>query len=217
MKLIILSYFCLGFAVSAFAQDKTAAKKAGHSVAPTTAESSNTMKDSAEFTKVFKEFYPIVAPPKTVRTEAQEYFTRISKSFKMQGLDSGKAAAVAFTGLDTNSYYKTYYDVYSHNLTTKELKKYLEFLKTPEGKKVMAVLPQLQRASSDAANYVARTINTNLAPLRQEARQKMLKENPPTPGGPVPPIQRDSTGRIIPPQRPPMPKMAPIPDSTQKR
>lgn len=217
MKLIILSYFCLAFAVSVFAQDKTAAKKAGRSVAPA-AESSNTMKDSVEFSKVFKEFYPIIAPAKTVRAEAQEYFMRISKSFKMQGLDSAKAAAVAFTNLDTTSYYKTYYDVYSHNLTTKELKKYLEFLKTPEGKKVMAVLPQLQRASSDAANYVPRTINTNIAPLRQEARQKMLKENPPTPGGPVAPIQRDSTGRIIPPSRPVTPKVAPVPaDSTQKR
>jgi len=217
MRLIILSYLCLGVTTALFAQDKTAAKKPGRTVTPAT-ESTTPLKDSVEFTKVFKEFYPLVAPAKPVRVEAQEYFARISKAFKMQGIDSAKAAEVAFTNLDTNAHYKTYFDVYSHNLTTKELKKYLEFLKTTEGRKVMAVFPQLQRASSDAMNYVSRTVNTNLTPLRQEARQKMLKENPPTQGGPVPSLQRDSTGRIIPPKRLPMPKMAPAPvDSTQTR
>jgi hypothetical protein len=217
MKLLILSYLCLGLAGSAFSQNKTTpTPKPGRSIAPTPVSSSASapMKDSVEFTKVFKEFYPFVAPAKPALIEAHEYFARISKTFKMQGIDSAKAAEVAFTNLDTNAHYKTYYDVYSHNLTTKELKKYLEFLKTPEGKKVMAVLPQLQRASSDATNYVSRTVNTNLTPIRQEARQKMMKENPPTLGGQVP--QRDSTGRIIPPKRPLMPKMTPAPvDSTQ--
>ncbi len=189
------------------------ASKAGRSVAR---EESNVYKDSLEFAKTFTELFPLIAPKKNVRADAEDFLKRISKSFTMQGLDSAKAMAVALNGLDTNAYRKIYYDIYRKNLSAKELKKFLEFVKTPEGKKAFSVMPQLERAQSDASNYISRAINTNLGPLRQEARDKMMKERPPQKGGRVipPGMQTDSTGRPIPQMRRNAPTMNQ--DSTRK-
>ena len=54
----------------------------------------------------------------------------------------------------------------------------MEFIQTPEGKHISEVWSSLQRASSDATMYIAKTINSNLTPLRQAAREKMEKEHP---------------------------------------
>jgi hypothetical protein len=69
--------------------------------------------------------------------------------------------------------------VYRKNLSAKELKAYLNFMKTPEGKKVIEVMPQLQRSQPEVSGYVSKTINSNLAPLRQKQMEMMKKEQPP--------------------------------------
>lgn len=173
-------------------------------------------KDSAEFAKVFKEIFPIVGPKKTVVEDAKEYLARMSRSFTVQGIDSTKADSLALIGLDPDAYQKIYFDAYRKNLTAVELKKYLEFVKTPEGKKVLSVLPQLERLPQQSNSYIAQLINTNISPLRQEAFERMRKERPPTlrnkvpapiggPGAPgVPP------GGMTPPE-PPTPPVAPQP------
>lgn len=179
-------------------------------------EESNTYKDSVEFAKTFNELFPLIAPKKSVRADAEDFLGRISKSFTMQGIDSAKAVSVALNGLDTNAYRKIYFDIYRKNLTAKELKKFLEFIKTPEGKKVFIEMPRLERAQSDASNYISRAVNTNIGPLRQEARDRMIKERPPQKGKIPPGMEMDSTtGRMMPQRRnsPPPPSLR---DTTRK-
>jgi hypothetical protein len=132
--------------------------------------------DSAEFAKTFKEFYPLIKPKESVKKQAEEYFSRISRSFASQGIDSVEARKAAFTNLDTTADEKIFFDTYRKNLSAKELKAYSAFLKTPEGKHIVEVMPNLQRATSESSGYVSRTINTNLAPIRQKSTEKMKDE-----------------------------------------
>ena len=111
----------------------------------------------------------------------------------MQGIDSAEAAKVAFKNFDEKAFEKIYFDTYRRNLSAKEFKKYIEFIKTPEGKHIAEVWSNLQRVSSDANMYIARTINVNLTPIRQAAREKMEKEHPP---------QKMGQGGLISPSRP---------------
>ncbi|HYM21278.1 MAG TPA: DUF2059 domain-containing protein [Candidatus Kapabacteria bacterium] len=136
-------------------------------------------KDSAEFAKYFKELYAIIGPKTSVRHDAEDHFKRMSRSFTVQGIDSAKADSVAFIGLDTNAYRKIYFDTYRRNLTAVEVKKYLEFVKTPEGKKIVDLLPQLNFAQAESSSYVSRTISMNLSGLRRAGFEKMQKEHPP--------------------------------------
>ena len=135
--------------------------------------------DSEDFAKLFKEFYPMVKPEKTVKDQADQYFQNISRSFKMQGIDSGEAAKAAFKNLDDKAFEKIYFDTYRRYLSAKELKKYMAFLETSEGKHIAEVWSNLQRVSSESQMYVAKTLNLNLTPIRQAARDKMEKEHPP--------------------------------------
>jgi len=114
-----------------------------------------------------------------VHETAEQHFKAISRTFKMQGIDSAEAAKAAFKNIDDSAFYKIYFETFRRNLSAKELKKYVEFIKTPEGAHIAEVLPTLQRALPDANMYVARTINVNLTPIRQAAREKAEKEQPP--------------------------------------
>ncbi len=134
--------------------------------------------DSEKFNALFKEFYPLVKPAKSVNEQADQYYQGISRTFKMQGIDSAEGAKAAFKNLDNKAFEKVYFDTYRRNLSAKELKKYMEFIQTPEGKHISEVWSNLQRATSDATMYIAKTMNTNLIPLRQAAREKMEKEHP---------------------------------------
>ena len=154
--------------------------------------------DSAEFAKVFKEFYPLVAPKQSVKEAAEQQFARMSRGFKQQGIDSAEAYKAAMKGLDLDANQKIYFTVYRENMSAKELKAYMAFMKTAEGKHIIEVLPQLQRASGESGNYAQRTIMTNLRPLQQAAREKMMKENPPKEGDRNPPMG-DRSGRGMPP------------------
>ncbi len=147
--------------------------KPGRTMAPIAPKS---YADSEEFKKLFKEFYPIIKPAKSVKEQAAQYFQGISRSFAMQGIDSAEAAKAAFKNLDDQAFEKLYFDIYRRNLSAKELKIYNAFIKTPEGKHIAEVWTNLQRASSDATMYIARTLNLNLTPIRQAARDKMEKE-----------------------------------------
>ena len=135
--------------------------------------------DSAEFIKIFKELYPKIKPSLSVHETAEQHFKAISRTFKAQGIDSAEAAKAAFKNLDDSGFYKIYFETYRRNLSAKELKKYVEFINTPEGEHIIQVLPSLQRTLPDANTYVARTINVNLTPIRQAAREKAEKEQPP--------------------------------------
>ena len=134
--------------------------------------------DSAEFIKLFNQFYPSIKPALTVREQAESNFKAIARTFKMQGIDSAEAAKAAYKNLDDSAFYKIYFQTFRRNLSAKELKKYMEFVATPEGKHITEVWGSLQRVLSDANVYVARTVNTNLTPIRQAAREKMEKEHP---------------------------------------
>ncbi len=158
--------------------------KPGRTVAPTVPKS---YPDSEEFVKLFKEFYPMIKPAKSVKEQADQYFQGMSRSFAMQGIDSAEAAKAAFKNLDNKAFEKLYFDIYRRNLSAKELKKYIAFIQTPEGKHIADVWTNLQRGSSDATMYIARTLNLNLTPIRQAAREKMEKEHPQKPGQSSPP------------------------------
>src|SRR5438105_1431445 len=131
--------------------------------------------DSAAFDSLFKKFYPDVKPAMSVHQSAEQTFKQISRTFAMQGIDSAEAAKAAFKGLDEKAFYKIYYDIFRRNLSAKELKKYAEFIRTPEGAHIAEVWSSLQSALPQANMYVARTVNSNLTPLRQAAREKMEK------------------------------------------
>jgi hypothetical protein len=154
--------------------------------------------DSAEFVKLFNEHYPDIKPALSVRAQAEEDFRSVSRTFAMQGIDSAEAAKVAFKNLDENAFYKIYFETFRRNLSAQELKKYIDFVSTPEGKHIIEVLPTLQHVLSDANMYVIRTMNANLLPIRQAAREKMEKEHPPLKNGS--PVQRG--GVQIPPTLP---------------
>jgi len=135
--------------------------------------------DSAEFAKAFKEYYAVNKPEKTLKQQAEQYFHSLSRGFAMQGIDSTEAAKVAFKNLDDKALEKIYFDTYRRNLTAKELKKFAEFIKTPEGKHIADVWQNLQRVTTESSMYIARTINLNLTPIRQASHEKMEKERPP--------------------------------------
>jgi hypothetical protein len=132
--------------------------------------------DSVEFAKTFKEFYPLVKPKESIKKQAEDYFSRISRSFASQGIDSVEARKTAFKNLDSAADEKIYFETYRKNLTAKELKAYMSFLKSPEGKHIVEIMPNLQRAPSESQGYVSRTMNTNLAPIRQKSAEKMKDE-----------------------------------------
>ena len=134
--------------------------------------------DSEEFAKLFKEFYPVIKPAKSVREQSDQYFQNMSRSFSMQGIDSAQAASAAFKNLDDKAFEKIYFDIYRKNLSAKELKKYIAFIETPEGKHIADIWTNLQRGPSETMMYVARTLNLNLTSIRQTARDKMDKEHP---------------------------------------
>lgn len=148
----------------------------GRSIEPPPAQS---YADSEDFVKAFQEFYPLVKTTKSVKEEAEKYFQNISRTFKMQGIDSAEAAKVALKGLEEDAFEKIYFDTYRRNMSAKELKKYTEFIRTPEGNHIVEIWPNLQRAPSETVMYIARAINLNLNPIRQAAMEKMQKEHPP--------------------------------------
>jgi hypothetical protein len=165
-------FFCAGFV---FSQDLHPPMAPGRTI---TTEPQKSYSDSAEFAKLFKEFYPVIKPAKSLKEQSEQYFQMLSRSFAMQGIDSAEAAKAAFKNLDEKAFEKIYFDTYRRNLSAKELKKYMEFIKTPEGKHIAEVWSNLQRCPADANMYMARTINVNLTPIRQAAREKMEKEHP---------------------------------------
>jgi hypothetical protein len=110
---------------------------------------------------------------------ADIYYSRVSRGFARLEMDSAKMYKMAMTNLDTNSAEKLMFETYRKHLTAKELKAYITFLKSAEGKKIMDVMPQLERSKSATNGYVAKTINTNIAPLRQQQNELMRKEIPP--------------------------------------
>jgi hypothetical protein len=184
MRFIIFAslFFCCSIAFSQ--EDPHVAMAPGRTFA---AVQQKTYTDSAEFAKLFAEFYPTIKPARTVKEQADQYYEALSKSFAMQGIDSAEAAKAAFKNLDPKAFEKLYFDTYRANLSAKELKKYIEFVKTPEGKHIAEVWSNLQRVSSETNMYVARILNLNLIPIRQAARERMEKEHPPKkmgPGGP---------------------------------
>ena len=140
--------------------------------------------DSAEFAKIFSEYYQTIKPAKSVKEDMEQYFQNMSRAFAMQGIDSAEAAKAAFANIDENAYEKIYFDTYRRNLSAQELKKYMEFIKTPEGKHISEILPNLQRPAMESMMYVQKTINMNLIPVRQAAREKFEKEHPPQKGAP---------------------------------
>jgi hypothetical protein len=159
--------------------------------------------DSVEFAKYFKELYTLIGPKKSVKKDAEDYIARMSRSFAMQGIDSAKADSVSRIGLDSNAYRKIYFETYRRHLSAVELKKYLEFIKTPEGKHISEVMPQLNMAQAETSSYISRTISTNLSPLRRAAFEKMQKERPPSQGVPPPNMR---PGQVPPsaPMQPPV-------------
>ncbi|MFI5263352.1 MAG: hypothetical protein ACHQM6_02425 [Candidatus Kapaibacterium sp.] len=174
MKYIL--FFSLFFACGlAYSQDQHPLMTPGRTI---DSEPPKKYADSAEFAKLFKEFYPVIKPEKSLKEQSDQYFQGIARAFKMQGIDSAEAAKIAFTNLDQKAFEKIYFDTYRRNLSAKELKKYMEFVKTPEGKHIAEVFPNLQRVSGDANMYIARTMNINLGPLRQAAHEKWEKEHP---------------------------------------
>lgn len=176
-KIFIISLLITGLQAASPAQElRNDILKPGRTIAP---EKEQAYPDSAEFVKLFKELYPKIKPALTVRETAKQYFESISRSFKMQGIDSAEAAKAAFKNMGDDAFYKIYFDLYRKNLSAKELKVYMDFIKTPEGEHIVEVLPVLQRALPDANMYVAKTIGLNLTPIRQAAMAKQMKEQPP--------------------------------------
>ena len=56
--------------------------------------------DSVQFDSLFKVFYEKNKPALSVHEQAQVQFSAISRTFKMQGIDSAEAAKAAFRNLD---------------------------------------------------------------------------------------------------------------------
>jgi len=195
-KLLVGTLFILAFSAPAFSQeDKPPVLRPGRTLESNVPKSYT---DSAEFLKLFNDFYPTIKPSLTVREQAEVDFKAIARTFKMQGIDSAEAAKAAYKNLDDSAFYKIYFQTYRKNLSAKELKKYREFISTPEGKHITEVWGSLQRVLSDANVYVARTVNTNLTPIRQAAREKMEKEQPPRkPGQGMAPPKLQSPNRDV--------------------
>jgi hypothetical protein len=145
----------------------------------TAAKGPKSYEDSAEFVKTFKEIYPLIKPKQSIKEMADQQYGRMSRAFAKLDMDSVQMYKMAMTNLDTNAGEKIIFDVYRKNLSAKELKAYLNFIKSAEGKKIVEVIPQLQRSQSDVNSYALKTINTNLAPLRQKQMEMTKKEQPP--------------------------------------
>src|SRR5579872_2765534 len=131
-RLLIGIFFILAFSTSAFSQeDRQPMMKPGRTVESNQPKS---YPDSAEFIKLFNQFYPSIKPSLTVREQAESNFKAIARTFKMQGIDSAEAAKAAYKNLDDSAFYKIYFNTYRRNLSALELKKFIAFIKTPEGK-----------------------------------------------------------------------------------
>ncbi len=170
MKKVSFVLIALLTAAVAFAQQKQKAESA-QPKAP--------VSDSAEFAKAFKEFYPLIKPKQSVKEQANDYYARSARGFGGMDLDSAATYQMAMKNLDTNVDQDIYFDVYRKNLSAKELKAYMTFLKTPEGKRIVEVMPNLDRARSEVTRYISKTINTNLSPIRTAIQEKKRKEMTP--------------------------------------
>ena len=73
-------FFCFG---QAFSQDLHTPMAPGRTIETGQPKS---YEDSAEFAKLFKEFYPFIKPAKSLHEQSEEYFHNISRSFTMQGI-----------------------------------------------------------------------------------------------------------------------------------
>lgn len=172
--------FALFLIATPLIAQKSAKKPAAATLSPVAdarirTEKSKEYPDSVEFEKTFKEFYPLVKSKASVRDLAEKQVERQLASMTRQGIDSAEVIKIAYAGLDDRAGYKIYYDVYREKLTAKELKAYLAFIKTPEGKKVYDVTLELARAQSELNSYITRTVTTNLTPLRTTMRENMMK------------------------------------------
>jgi hypothetical protein len=170
MKIVSFVLIALLTAAVAFAQQKQKTESA---------QPKTPVSDSAEFAKTFKEFYPLIKPKQSVKEQANDYYARSARGFGGMDLDSAATYQMAMKNLDTNADEDIYFDVYRKNLSAKELRAYMTFLKTPEGKRIVEVMPNLDRARSEVTRYISKTINANLSPIRTAIQEKKRKEMSP--------------------------------------
>ncbi|MEI8134661.1 MAG: hypothetical protein WCH46_06225 [bacterium] len=135
--------------------------------------------DSVAFDSLFSIYYQRLKPKIGVREQAELQFSAMSRSFAMSGIDSIQASKVAFNSLDTHAFYKLFHDAYRRNLNAKQLALLMQFSANADGEHILEVFSNLQSAPRDGNMYITRVLSANLLPLRQAARERMEKEQPP--------------------------------------
>lgn len=134
--------------------------------------------DSAEFNKAFVELYSIIKPKVSIQERTDKIFTSMARSFDRTGVDSVKAYEAVMKGVDPKLDHELIYTTYRSQLTAEELKGWIAFLKTPAGKKVLAVGEKLLAADDKQIDsQVRRNVNTAIAPLRQPRSPRAQREN----------------------------------------
>lgn len=130
--------------------------------------------DSNEFNKALMELYSIIKPKVTIEERAQKIFLQNARTFARTGVtDSLKAYEAAMKAVDPKLDYELIYATYRSQLTAEELRAWVDFVKTPAGKKILEVGDKLLAADDRLIEtQVRRSVNTAIAPFRKPKAPK---------------------------------------------
>ena len=183
MKYLVLALSLL-FSVSAFAQAEQAqtepAKKSrkkrteqgseapARTMKPSRNKLAESYPDSVEFNKAFADLYTILKSEETIQQKADKAFKQISRTFSRTGVDSAVAYKAVMAKIDPNMEREIIFRSYRTQMTAEELKDWVAFLRTPTGKKILAVGEKLIGAHDKQVDaQVRRAVNTAVTPLRK--------------------------------------------------
>jgi hypothetical protein len=141
--------------------------------------------DSNEFNKAFLELYAVIKPKVTIEERAQKIFLQTARSFARTGVDSATAYEAVMKSVNPKLDYELIYMTYRTQLSAEELQGWVNFLKTPAGKKILEVGDKLLAADDKLIEtQVRRSVNTAIAPLRQpKAPKTQVEGNQYSPNG----------------------------------
>ncbi|MDP4200225.1 MAG: DUF2059 domain-containing protein [Bacteroidota bacterium] len=219
MKYLLSIVLVLLLASSAMAQKPKAPKeKLAPGRTAATEEKAPPQSDSVKFKAAFKELYPLIRVTPTIKERAEAQLQRMSRMFKMQGIDSAHAVDSVMLALNPNEDETILFNAYRENFTADELKSLVAFFKTPSGKHYLEIEPRLVGArSGQIEQYIQRTINTVIMPMRKPM-QRPPGMGPGGPGGMRGPGMRPRPGMRpgqpgMPPEGMPPPPEPPVMDS----
>lgn len=138
--------------------------------------------DSVKFNAAFRELYPIIKPPGSVREHAEAQWAHMWRMYKTRGLDSLVTHDSIMHAIDTNMQYDILYNEYRDQFSAEELQSLVGFFKSAAGKHFLEVEPRLFAARNGALDqYVRSTMNSVTTPMLMSKNMREQGQGMPPP------------------------------------